>query len=98
MWVEHVGTARGGLVSEKRRGWKVAVWAARGPGGVLLALGGQKAHFWAEKSAWSPLEATPSGGGGRKKVAGGPCGLGGESFGPFWAAGPVGGRLYWISG
>ena len=33
---------------------------------------------------------------GRKKVAGGPYGLRGEGFGPFWAAGPAGGRLYWI--
>ena len=28
---------------------------------------------------------------GRKKVAGGPYGLRGKGFGPFWAAGPAGG-------
>ena len=30
--------------------------------------GGQKAHFWAEKWAWRPLEALPSGGANETKL------------------------------
>ena len=33
---------------------------------------------------------------GRKKVAGRLYELRGEGFGPFWAAGPAGGGLYWV--
>ena len=39
-------------------------WA---PGG-LLVMGGQKAHFGAEKWAWRPLEAIPSGGAVERKL------------------------------
>ena len=62
MGLEHVGSARSGLVSEIWPGQKVTFWAARGPAGLLVALGGQKPHFRAEKRAWRPLEAIPSSG------------------------------------
>ena len=68
MGLEHVGSARSGLVSEIQPGQKVAVWAARGPAGLLVALGGQKANFWAEKWGRRPLEAIPSGGAVERKV------------------------------
>ena len=39
-----------------------------GPGGLLLVMGGQKAHFGAEKWARRPLEAIPSSGAVERKL------------------------------
>ena len=60
--------ARSGLVSEIWPGRKDPFWVARGPGGLRLVMGGQKAHFRAEKWVWRPLEAIPSSGAAERKL------------------------------
>ena len=64
MGLEHVGSAR-------FRGYSLAEKSLFGLPGAPVACwspGGQKAHFRAEKWAWRPLEAIPSGGAVERKV------------------------------
>ena len=56
--------------------------------------GGPKTQFWGRKMGVGAARGDTIERSGRKKVAGGLYELHGEGFGPFWAAGPAGGRLY----